>query len=279
MDYTRVSFFNDPAMNEAIVGWISETSFTMFEESSDGIIAYAPHDEFNEQKFKEFISGIPALQNIPYQVSLIKDQNWNREWESNFDPVLVNGRVYIRAPFHPEGNEYQYQVTIEPKMSFGTGHHATTALMLELMLQFDLQNKTVLDMGCGTAVLAIMAEKLGAKEVLAIDIDEWAYENSKENTERNNCKKITVQKGDINNIRNLKFDIILANINRNVLLSDMNSYVSALNAGGDLFLSGILLSDKEIVSSAATAAGLNYITEASRENWLALYFKKNDTQK
>jgi ribosomal protein L11 methyltransferase len=274
MDYMRVSFFNDPSMNEAIIAWIAESDFTMFEEVPDGVQAYSPAEEFDEKRFKEFMAGIPALKNIRYDISLIKDQNWNKEWESNFEPVLVNGRVYIRAPFHPEGNEYQYRITIEPKMSFGTGHHATTALMLELMLQFDFKDKNVLDMGCGTAVLGIMAGQLGAKKILAIDIDEWAYENSIENIARNDAKNIEVRKGDVSLIKDLNFDIILANINRNVLLNDIKSYASSLEKGGDLYLSGILISDKDIISSTALAEGLSYITEASRDNWLAMYFKK-----
>jgi len=274
MDYTQVSFTNEPSLNEVLIAWLGDIGFVMFEEAADGIEAYIPFPEFDEMKMREALSSVSSLENIPFQISLVKDQNWNKEWESNFEPVLLSERVFIRAPFHEAGEQYQYRITIEPKMSFGTGHHATTALMIELMLQADFNKKKVLDMGCGTAVLGILAEKLGATNVLAIDIDEWAYENSLENTQRNDCRNIEVKMGDASLIGNSKFDIILANINRNVLLSDIPKYSEALNEHGRLFLSGILLSDKEIIHTTAIASGLEYITEAGLDNWLALLFKK-----
>lgn len=275
MDYTRVRFKNDASLNDIIVAWLGDGDFTMFEETPIGVDAYIPTVDFNEDNLRSALSSAPSLENIPYEISLMEDRNWNKEWESNFEPVLINGRVFIRAPFHVKGDEFQYQITIEPKMSFGTGHHATTALMIELMLQTDFKDKTVLDMGCGTGVLSILAEKLGAGKILAIDIDDWAFENSRENIERNDCKNIEVKIGDASLIGNQKFDVVLANINRNVLLNDIPKYTGALNMLGELYLSGILLSDKEIISSTAKKAGLTYITEASRDNWLALLFKKN----
>ena len=274
MDYTCVRFFNDPSQGEAVIAWIADAGFTMFEETDEGVLAYIPSEEFNPDDFTKLLHSIPSLENIRYEVSLIKDRNWNKEWESNFEPVLVNGRVYIRAPFHDEGKEFQHQITIEPKMSFGTGHHATTSLMIELMLQFEFKDKVVLDMGCGTAVLSILAEKLGAKKVVAIDIDDWAFENSSENVERNGCSRIEVLKGDAGAIPAVSFDIVLANINRNVLLNDLGGYSKALKKEGDLYLSGILVSDRDILIDAAKQFGFSHISEAMRDNWLAMYFKK-----
>ncbi len=275
MDYTRVTFTNDPSLNEILIAWLGDTGFTMFEETPEGIEAYIPVNEFDETRLRLALSAVSSLENIPFRISLIKDRNWNKEWESNFDPVVVKDQVLISAPFHEAGDKYPYTINIEPKMSFGTGHHATTALMIELMLQNDFKDKVVLDMGCGTAVLGILAEMSGAKKILAIDIDEWAYENSKENSERNNCKNIEVKHGDASLIGHQKFDIILANINRNVLLSDIPLYKNALNMGGLLFLSGILVSDREIITSTASSSGLINISGVSNDNWLALLFKLN----
>jgi ribosomal protein L11 methyltransferase len=274
MDYIEVRFFNDTALNEAIIAWLGENDFDMFEEREDGLNAYIDSKQFNEENLKDVLSIIPgSKENIRYQTSFIKDQNWNKKWESNFEPVLIAGRVFIRAPFHEPGKEFQHEIIIEPKMSFGTGHHATTALMIELMVQFDFKNKIVLDMGAGTGVLAILAEKLGANKITAVDVDEWAYKNCIENCERNNCTKVETIQGDVSAVNEKNYDIILANINRNILLKDIPKYSKLLNKGGELFLSGILTEDKEVINKRAEENGLNYITEAMHNNWMALYYK------
>ena len=276
MDYTEVRFYNDAALNEVIIAWLGESDYDMFEERPDGLNAYIEADKFNELSLNELLLSIPdSKENIRYETSFIKDQNWNKKWESNFDPVLIAGRVFIRAPFHSSGSEFQYEIIIEPKMSFGTGHHATTALMIELLLDADVKGKEVLDMGCGTGVLAILADKLGANKVTAIDIEEWAYENCIENCEKNDAGKVSVHYGNAGLIIEKKFNVILANINRNILLSDIPAYSKSLDENGDLFVSGILKEDKEVISHCAFQSGLTYNTEASHDNWLAIHFKKN----
>jgi ribosomal protein L11 methyltransferase len=279
MDYVRVHFINDISLNEPLIAWLAENDFDMFEETAEGVDAYISSAAYSEEKISSSIIHIPDAQgNIRYETTFIQSQNWNKEWESNFEPILVAGRVFVRAPFHNGGDEFQYQITIEPKMSFGTGHHSTTALMIELMLQFQIEGKTVCDMGSGTAILSILAEKLGAIRIVAIDIDEWAYENGMENIERNNCKRIEVRKGDSSLVTNERFDVVLANINRNVLLEDLPVYYNALNSEGDLYLSGILATDRDIILERALQCGFSYITEALHNNWLAMYFKKNNNE-
>ena len=276
MDYTEVRFYNNADLNEAIIAWLAEYDFDMFEERLDGVNAYIEAKRFKEEDLSAILALIPGSEeNIRYETTFIKDQNWNKKWESNFEPVLIAGKVYIRAPFHEKVEGYEFEIIIEPKMSFGTGHHDTTSLMIELMLQNNFEKKAVLDMGCGTALLAILAKKLRAGKITAIDIDEWAFTNSLENIERNEAADIAVIQGDVHAIGNEKYDIILANINRNILLSDIPSYYSAMYTDGEIFLSGILTGDKDIIDQCATGCGLTFVSEASHNNWLALHYKKN----
>jgi ribosomal protein L11 methyltransferase len=202
----------------------------------------------------------------------MKDENWNEKWEQNFNPVTI-GSVYIRAPFHPADPE-KTEIIIEPKMSFGTGHHATTSLMVKAMLNVDFRNKTVADMGCGTSVLAILASKLGAKAVTAIDIDDWAVENSGENLNRNLIKNVLVLKGNADSLADSRFDVILANIQRNVLLKDMQAYSRALNQGGVLLLSGIYEDDVALIRETAQEEGLTFINYEVSEHWAMARFSK-----
>ena len=276
MDYTEVRFYNDASLNEAIIAWLGDNDFDMFEERTDGVNAYIEAKLFIEDNLKKVLLSIPGSgENIRYETSFIKDQNWNKKWESNFEPVCIAGSVYIRAPFHPKSEEFLHEIIIEPKMSFGTGHHPTTSLMIQCILKLSLKNKVILDMGCGTAILSILADKMGAKNIMAIDIEEWAYKNSLENCEMNNVKNISIFKGDVSLIKENKFDIIFANINRNILLNDLQFYSNSLISGGEILLSGILISDKEIINQCAVKNGLSYLTEAEENNWLALHYIKN----
>ncbi len=276
MDYTEVRFYNDASLNEAIIAWLGDNDFDMFEERTDGVNAYIEAKLFKEDDLIKILQSIPGSgENIRYETSFIKDQNWNKKWESNFEPVFIAGSVYIRAPFHPKSVDFQYEIIIEPKMSFGTGHHATTSLMIQCILKLSLKNKVVLDMGCGTAILSILADKMGAKSIIAVDIEEWAYLNSLENCEMNNVKNISVLKGDVSLIKEKKFDVIFANINRNILLNDLHSYSDSLNSGGEILLSGILAGDKEIINQCALKYGLSFKSQKEENNWLAVHYIKN----
>ena len=212
--------------------------------------------------------------NITYSKSRIKEENWNHIWESNFDPVRINHFVGIRAHFHPHFDPpVQHEIEITPKMSFGTGHHATTAAMIELMLKENFINKTVLDFGSGTGVLAILAKKLNAKKVIAIDNEEWAYYNCIENVQRNNCADIICIHGDDNFEFTEKFDAVLANINRNVILKNISQWEKLLAAGGILMVSGILLNDEADVIAAAEKNNLAVKDILRNNGWLAISFQ------
>ncbi|MDB5281879.1 MAG: ribosomal protein methyltransferase, partial [Bacteroidota bacterium] len=212
------------------------------------------------------------FQHIRFSSQLIKDRNWNEEWEKNFEPVVVAGKVAIRAPFHPQFNT-EFEIVIEPKMSFGTGHHATTASVIELMLGEDFSNKSVLDFGSGTGVLAILAEKLKASNITAIDNEEWAYNNCVENIERNGCVHIRAVRGDESYLFDQKFDIILANINRNVILQNISKWKLLLNETGLLIASGILVSDEHDIIEAAAKTGLVVKNKLNNNGWLAIAFQ------
>lgn len=274
MNYIEVSFKNSPELNEVILAFLGETDFEMFEEKEDGLNAYIQESQFNEIHLKEIIEQIPGNENIEFNFSLIKGRNWNKEWESNFDPVTIANAVYIRAPFHETKSTIQHEIIIEPKMSFGTGHHSTTALMIELMLELELKNKAILDMGCGSGVLAILAHQLKASKILAVDFDEWAYENTIENCERNNIQSIEVKKGNVSVIDNKMFDVILANINRNILLADTNQYAKCMNESGLLLQSGFLIEDEEVLIGNAQSFGLNHVKTIRKDKWSAMLFSK-----
>jgi ribosomal protein L11 methyltransferase len=201
----------------------------------------------------------------------VPQTNWNEEWEKNFEPIQVDDLVSIRAPFHENPN-LKYDIVIEPKMSFGTGHHETTHMMVRHLLQLDLENKKVLDMGCGTGILAIFAEMKGAKPLDAIDIDNWCYENSIENVTRNNCENISVYEGDATLLVDKKYDVIIANINRNILLMDMKVYTNCLEAGGILLLSGFYEQDIPVIDAEVIKYGLKLEKFIQRNNWVALKY-------
>ncbi len=274
MNYIEINFTNSPELNDVILAFLSDTDFEMFEEKENGLSAYIPENKFDEIDLNELITQIPGNENIRFDVSLIKGRNWNKEWESNFEPVLISERVFIRAPFHEVNKAIPYEIIIEPKMSFGTGHHSTTALMIELMLDADLKNKSVLDMGCGSGVLAILAHKLGANNILAVDFDEWAYENTIENCQRNNTSSIEVRKGNVSQISGRKFDVVLANINRNILLADTIEYSKCLNEYGILMQSGFLIEDESVLIKNAETFGLKHVLSVHENKWLAMLFSK-----
>lgn len=219
---------------EILVAELAEFGFESFVDSENGILAYVQEKDW----YPEILNDIYILKNPEFKISytqkLIKQVNWNEQWEKNFNPITVNEQITVRAPFHEKTNT-PFDIVIEPKMSFGTGHHETTHMMLEFLLNTQLLGKKVLDMGCGTGVLAIMAAKKGATDVTAIDIDTWCYENAQENIQRNETEFIKVLLGDATLLNDQNFDVIIANINRNILLEDIPIYVESLSEGGTLF--------------------------------------------
>ncbi|WP_447952120.1 50S ribosomal protein L11 methyltransferase [Chryseobacterium koreense] len=258
--------------NEILMAELIEIGFDSFTEEHEGILAYIQKDLFNENELRE----IHLLKNdevkISYTFKEMPNINWNEEWEKNFEPIYVEDQVLIRAEFHTPNAEL-HEIIIQPKMSFGTGHHPTTHLMIQQMLELDFENKTVLDMGCGTSVLAIFAKQKGAGKTMAIDIDEWSVENSMENAERNNVK-LEISQGTAENLGKENFDIILANINRNILISDIPTYVSVLNKGGQLLLSGLCFFDVDDILEVCTQQKLTLKKKLQREEWVSLLLEK-----
>lgn len=258
--------------SEILMAELIEVGFDSFTEEQDGILAYIPKDIFNEAELNAVnVLNHPAVQ-VSYTYQEMPNINWNEEWEKNFDPINVEDQVLIRAEFH-EANPTMHEIIIQPKMSFGTGHHPTTHLMIQQMLDMDFQDKTVLDMGCGTSVLAIFAKQKGAGRVVAIDIDEWSVENSKENAARNGVE-LDISQGTAENLGAEKFDIILANINRNILISDIPTYVSVLNNGGQLLLSGLCFFDVDDILEVCQANGVTLKNKQQREEWMSLLLEK-----
>ncbi|WP_264549220.1 50S ribosomal protein L11 methyltransferase [Flavobacterium sp. N2820] len=259
--------------SEILIAELGEKAFESFIETETGISAYVQKDLWSET----ILEDIQILDNpefkINYTFEEIEQVNWNEEWEKNFEAIEVDGKCHVRAPFHEKTNA-EYDIVIEPKMSFGTGHHETTHMMIQHILETDFTNKKTLDMGCGTAILAILAEMKGAQPIDAIDIDNWCYLNSIENAERNNCNHISVYEGDASLLVDKKYDIIIANINRNILLNDMQHYVNCLNENGILFLSGFYTEDIPVISESCIAKGLTYEKQFEKNNWVALRFKK-----
>lgn len=256
---------------EILLAQLSDTAFESFEETESGISAYVQKPFWTE----DILNKIPILQSKDFQIRFsieeIEQVNWNEVWETNFEPIDVDGKCHIRAPFHP-ATETEFELVIEPKMSFGTGHHETTYLMIKLLLEENLKGKTVLDMGSGTAVLAILAEKKGAVSIDAIDIDTWCYDNGIENVHRNNCHQIQVLQGDASLLGTKKYDVIIANINRNILLQDISKYARNMNRNGKLFLSGFYQSDLKDIETVCNQHGLFLHKKLEKNNWIGARF-------
>ncbi|WP_372756259.1 50S ribosomal protein L11 methyltransferase [Mariniflexile sp.] len=256
---------------EILIAELGYAGFESFVETEEGVTAYIQKDEWHDA----ILNDVEILNSSEFKIDFtfneIEQTNWNEEWEKNFNPILVDNVCSVRAPFH-EKPDTKYDIIIEPKMSFGTGHHETTHMMIQHILNTDFTDKTVLDMGCGTGVLAILAEIKGAKSVDAVDYDNWCYLNSIENVERNNCKNITVIEGDASVLAGKKYDIIIANINRNILLNDMETYVSCLNSDGMMFLSGFYNDDIPVIQEACENYLLKFEEKLERNHWVALKF-------
>ena len=259
---------------EILIAELGYTGFESFVETESGVTAYIQKEEWNEQ----ILDSVEILKSKEFEITFtfedIEQANWNEEWEKNFNPIVVDNRCAVRAPFH-EKFDTEYDIVIEPKMSFGTGHHETTHMMIQHILNYEFKDKSVLDMGCGTGVLAILAEMRGATKLEAIDIDNWCYLNSLENVERNNCKNITVLEGEAQLLEGKKFDVIIANINRNILLQDIKTYADCLNENGSLFLSGFYKDDIPFIAKECELFHLKESNRYERNNWVALEFTYN----
>ena len=257
--------------SEILVAELGELPFESFIDSDSGIVAYIQKQFWTENILDDLhILGSAEFQ-VSYTIEEIDQVNWNEEWEKNFEAIEVDGICHVRAPFHPK-TEAKLDIVIEPKMSFGTGHHETTHMMIQHLLETDVTGKKTLDMGCGTAILAILAEMKGAQLIDAIDIDNWCYLNSIENAERNNCTQISVYEGDADLLKGKKYDLIIANINRNILLNDMQTYVDCLNNDGILLLSGFYTEDIPFIDASCTEKGLTYVKKFERNNWVSLKY-------
>lgn len=277
MTYKAITIDISKAVNEELeilVALLDSINYEGITEEDETLTAYITADKYDKELLEETLKDIEdTLHSKIISTEDIEETNWNKKWEANFEPVIIDHRCAIRAPFHEPFDNMQYVINIEPKMAFGTGHHETTSLMVSTLLDMDLKDKTVLDMGCGTAVLGILAAMKGAKEVIAIDNDKWAIENAKENA-RLNGVEISVLHGSVESIPGILFDIILANITRNVLIEQASEYVQSLDYCGKLFLSGFLEEDIILIEATFTDLGLTAVNHTSLGAWQMLEFVK-----
>jgi len=258
---------------DLLIAALGEIGFDTFEEVDLGFKADIPVDKFEQSVLDEALEPYREMFTFSYDVTLIPQKNWNEVWESNFEPIQIGNQVFVRATFHHPQPQFPYEIVIDPKMAFGTGHHQTTAMMMQLMLENDFSGKRVLDMGCGTGILAILAAKLGATDLTAIDYDPVCYESTIENSALNNVDNIKALCGSKEVIPDEQYDIILANINRNILLDQMDAYARVLRPGGEIYFSGFYESpDLDIISEEAGKYNLKYITHKKNKEWVAAKF-------
>ncbi|UXE65725.1 MAG: 50S ribosomal protein L11 methyltransferase [Chryseotalea sp. WA131a] len=275
MYYTRLQVVCDLEFTEILMAEIAEAGFDTFMETEKGFEAYVEEKNFNADLFDSIKEKYKAVNPLLFFYDQVKKQNWNEEWEKNLQPIIVDNRCLVRAEFHKIEKQYPYEIIITPKMSFGTGHHQTTYLMIQSQLDIDHTNKRVMDAGCGTAILSIMASKLKAKEVEAFDIDEWSVINGTENIQNNHCQNIHIHQGKIDDMKfEGKFDLILANINKNILLSEMKSYANYLVAGGQLLISGFYTHDIGDLLNEANKHQLTEVSRKDRETWAAVLLER-----
>ncbi|WP_041632649.1 50S ribosomal protein L11 methyltransferase [Maribacter sp. HTCC2170] len=271
--YIEYEFMVSPLQpaTDILIAELGAAGFESFVEKENGVQAYIQETDWHEG----ILEGVSILGNPLFEVSYvlkkIEQQNWNATWEQNFNPITVGNKCQVRAPFHEKSNT-EFDIVIEPKMSFGTGHHETTHMMLQFILDHDFNGKSVLDMGSGTGVLAILAAMKGASAVDAIDIDNWCYLNAKENVERNGNQAVEVYEGDASLLTNQRYDVIIANINRNILLNDIPTYVKCLNPKGQLFLSGFYKEDIPLISQKCNESGLKFEKNLENNNWVAVKY-------
>jgi ribosomal protein L11 methyltransferase len=281
MNYIEVNFtisvtdsaeINAAMVREILIAELGSLNFESFVNTENGLQAYIQEEDF----VLEEIEDLYLLENPDFSIKMkvitIEQQNWNAEWEKNFEPIEVDGKCVVRASFH-EKKEVEFDIVIEPKMSFGTGHHETTHQMIAHLMNMDVSGKRVLDMGCGTGILAILACMKGANSITGIDIDEWAFENALENIRQNKCSQIIVKQGGAELLKNSSYDVILANINRNILLNDMEAYTKTMSRGGQIAFSGFYTSDISHIDTKARSLGLRLLRQSEKNNWAALVYQ------
>lgn len=277
MDYIEVSFActpSDEVVKDILSALLADIGFESFVNTDLGLVAYIQADLYSQKSLDDILANMPIEASISYIVKSIEGQDWNEEWEKNyFEPLVIDSKCIIKSTFHKVNEKYDYEITIDPKMAFGTGHHQTTELMVRELLNNEFKDKSVLDMGCGTAILAILAAKRGANPILAIDIDKWAYDNAIENLKLNNVNNVTVEIGGAELLlKSGSFDVILANINRNILLNDIKSYVKVLNNKGSLYMSGFYVEDVAVIETECKKYGLILKEQKSKDNWAVAHF-------
>lgn len=279
-DYTKIKFTvtpNEEVATDILAALLAEIGFESFVPDESGMEAYVPHNMFDDTAIAAVVDTFPLEgYGITYESEFIEGEDWNAEWEKNyFQPIVLGEDCVIHSTFHTDVPKARYDILIDPKMAFGTGYHQTTCHMLRAILASDMTGKKVLDMGCGTALLAILARKHGATDVVAIDIDEFAYENAKENVVLNNTADIEVRLGGADAIKDDdSFDFVIANINRNILLADMANYVRCMHSGSQIFISGFYTDDMEVLKEEASRNGLRYIDYAEDNRWAMMRFVK-----
>lgn len=274
MDFVQVNFSIEPYeeyVADVLASELGEIGFDSFVQVNNGLEAFVPANLFNENQITELLDNFVFEVTIDYKVTQIETKNWNEEWEKHyFEPIVIGNECVIHSSFHKNVPVAKYDIVIDPKMAFGTGHHETTSLVIGELLTMDLKGKTLLDMGCGTAVLAILAAMRGAGDIIAIDIDKWCTDNSIENIELNHVTGIDVRLGGAELLKDLHFDIVLANINRNILLADMEMYANCLSVGGELYMSGFYKEDIVLIEAEANRNGLKLIDFKSKNNWVVV---------
>ena len=260
---------------DLLISDLADLGFDTFEDSENGFTAFVIATNFNEQELKDLLVGYANDFSVAYTLENVADENWNAEWEKNFSPLIVDDICYVRATFHSPQSKYPYEIIIDPKMAFGTGHHQTTTMVMQYILTADLKDKAILDMGCGTGILAILAAKLGAKSLVAIDYDDICYESTLENATLNNVTNLTALCGSKEVIPNEEYDVIFANINRNILLDQIHRYAEVLKLGGRIFFSGFYLEpDLSMIKQECAKYGVNYIDHKQNGDWVAAQFGK-----
>ena len=278
MKYFEVTFTTSPCnetVNDVVSALAGEIGFESFVEWENGVQAYIQQSLFDEEALKSMVADFPLPDTtIEYTVVEAEDKDWNEEWEKNFfQPIVIGDRCCIHSTFHKDTPQTEYEILINPQMAFGTGHHETTSSIISELLEADLQGKSVLDMGCGTSILAILASMRGADPITAIDIDDWCVNNSRDNIALNGIENITVEWGDANLLKGrAPFDVIIANINRNILLADMAQYAACMHPGSEIFMSGFYVEDIPVIQEKAESLGMEFIHHREKNNWAAVKF-------